>query len=161
MGKLVDMTATSDSVNARCSISRGLEVLGERWMLLIVREAMNGFSRFADFRERLGVAPDVLSDRLAKLVDHGLLATRAYREPGQRERLEYVLTPAGRDLVPVLAAIAAWGDVHVPTGFGPATVFADESSGTPARLAFVDAAGNELPVEAIRFTPGPGSLSRR
>ena len=76
----------------RCSIARSLEVLGQKWSLLIVREAMWGRTRFAEFRARLGVAPDVLTDRLGRLVDAGILERRPYREDGEREREEYVLS---------------------------------------------------------------------
>ena len=91
-----------------CSIARSLVVLGERWSLLIVREAFSGVTRFADFRAALGVAPDVLTERLRTLVETGVLERRPYREPGCRPRHDYHLTPAGRDLlraaVPVHAA---------------------------------------------------------
>ena len=103
-----------DAGAERCSIARSLEVLGQKWSLLIVREAMWGRTRFAEFRARLGVAPDVLTDRLGRLVDAGILERRPYREDGEREREEYVLTDAGRALLPVLAAMSAWGDEYRP-----------------------------------------------
>ena len=79
-----------------CSIARTLGVVGERWTFLILREAFLGASRFAEFRDRLGVAPDVLSDRLATLVEFGVMSREPYREPGARSRFAYRLTPAGR-----------------------------------------------------------------
>ena len=84
----------------RCSIARSLEVLGQKWSLLIVREAMWGRTRFAEFRARLGVAPDVLTDRLGRLVDAGILERSPYRDDGEREREEYVLTHAGKRCSP-------------------------------------------------------------
>jgi DNA-binding HxlR family transcriptional regulator len=105
------MTATALAKSA-CPIARSLSVLGEKWTLLVVREALWGRTRFADFRANLGIAPDVLADRLQTLVEAGILARRPYREEGQREREEYVLTTAGRELLPVLAALAAWGNEH-------------------------------------------------
>lgn len=144
-------------VDDRCSIARSLEVLGERWSLLVLREALQGRTRFSEFRARLGVAPDVLSARLATLVEHGVLEKRPYREPGARERVEYLPTEAGRDLIPVLAAFAAWGDAHVPTGYGPAVRYVDASSGRELHVAFVDADGTETPRDAVTVVPGPGA----
>ena len=141
----------------RCSIARSLEVLGQKWSLLIVREAMWGRTRFADFRARLGVAPDVLTDRLGRLVDAGILERRPYREDGEREREEYVLTDAGRALLPVLAAMSAWGDEYRPSGFGPAALYADRESGTPLRIAFVDADGVERDSAEVEVVRGPGA----
>ena len=106
--------ASIDRSDERCSIARSLEVIGQKWSLLIVREAFRGRTRFADIRTRLGVAPDVLTDRLARLVDAGILERRPYREAGEREREEYVLTDAGRALKPVLASIIEWGDEFRP-----------------------------------------------
>jgi len=128
-------------------------------MLLIVREALWGRTRFAEFRERLGIASDVLTDRLGKLVDNGILERRAYREEGAREREEYLLTDAGRDLMPILAAMVAWGDRHRPTGFGPATVLTDASTGQPVSLEFTTGDGRTLPVEEIALIRGPGALT--
>ena len=88
-----------------CSIARSLGVLGERWTFLILRDAFLGKTRFAEFRESLGVAPDVLSDRLATLVSHGVMEREPYQEPGARSRSGYRLTPAGRELHVVLSAL--------------------------------------------------------
>ena len=100
--------------DSSCSIARSLGVLGERWTLLILREAFLGANRFAEFRDRLAVAPDVLSDRLATLVEFGVLEREPYREPGARARLAYKLTPAGEELRVVLGALQQWGDLHLP-----------------------------------------------
>jgi DNA-binding HxlR family transcriptional regulator len=143
------MKAMSLPANSRCSIARSLEVLGQRWSLLIVREAMWGRSRFAEFRS-IGVPSDVLATRLVELVDAGVLERRPYREPGERTRDEYVLTPAGRDLVPVLAALVAWGDAHRPTDDTPTAVYTDTGTGRDVRLAFVDDAGATVPTERVR-----------
>ena len=98
-----------------CSIARTLGVVGERWTFLILREAFLGATRFAEFRDRLGVAPDILSDRLATLVEYGVMAREPYREPGARSRFAYRLTPAGRELQVVLSALQQWGDEQNPT----------------------------------------------
>jgi DNA-binding HxlR family transcriptional regulator len=91
-----------------CSIARTLEVIGERWSLLIVRDAFYGVTRFEDFHEDLGLARNVLTDRLTKLVDQGVLDRRQYES--RPPRFEYVLTEKGRDLLPVVLAMMRWGD---------------------------------------------------
>ncbi len=143
---------------SRCSIARSLSVLGEKWTLLIVREAHLGRTRFADFRSRLGVAPDVLTDRLTKLVAAGILDRRSYREPGEREREEYVLSEAGRELLPVMAALAGWGEKHRHSEFGPSALYTDASTGRPVQLAFVGEDGRPVPVDEVAVVPGPGAL---
>lgn len=145
--------------NPRCSVARSLEVLGDKWTLLIVREAFFGRARFAEFRARLGLAPDVLSDRLSTLVDAGVFARQAYREAGEREREEYVLTEEGRALLPVLASFSQWGDTYLPTGFGPAAQYALAApGGGQVRLAFVDASGAEVASDDVVVVRGPGAL---
>ena len=153
------MSTTPRERNARCSVARSLEVLGEKWTLLVVREAFFGYTRFADFRARLGIAPDVLTARLETLVEGGVLERRPYRDAGQRQRDEYVLTEAGAELKTVLAAFAAWGDVHRPSGFGPSVVYVEEATEQPVRVAFLTEDGRELPPDAVSVVPGPGSLT--
>ena len=148
----------STAVNSRCSIARSLEILGQKWSLLIVREAFFGRTRFSEFRERLGVAPDVLTDRLARLVDAGILDRRSYREDGARERHEYVLTEAGHGLRPVLAALAEWGDDHRPTGYGPAVRYVETVTGNPVHVAFLSADGRPVPDAEVSAVRGPGAL---
>lgn len=108
----VAMTSWSDN---SCPIARSLSVVGERWSILLVREALQGSTRFSDFRTRLGIAPDVLSARLASLVDAGVFETVEYQDPGDRRRQRYELTEAGRELSVILAALAQWGVEHVKT----------------------------------------------
>ena len=144
-----------DRSDVRCSIARSLEVIGQKWSLLIVSEALRGRTRFAEFRGRLGIAPDVLTDRLARLVDAGILERRPYREAGEREREEYVLTDAGRALKPVLAAMIEWGDEYRPSGHGPASIYT--ADGRPVRLAFLDADGVEHDAADVVSIPGPGA----
>lgn len=90
-----------------CAIARALEVVGERWTLLIVRDAMLGIRRFDDFQTRLGVSRAVLSNRLAQLVEHGVLERLRYQ--AHPDRFEYLLTDRGQALWPALAALAEWG----------------------------------------------------
>lgn len=127
-----------------CSIARSLEVVGEKWTLLVLREAFRGRTRFSEFTAQLGIAKDVLANRLATLVDSGVLEKRAYRSEGERERFEYVLTAAGGDLLPVLGALAAWGDAHRPTSFSPVTTLVERSTGATVTLALVASDGRVL-----------------
>lgn len=134
-----------------CSIARSLEVLGERWTFLVLREALAGTTRFADFRAALGVAPDVLSARLATLVEAGVLVKRPYREPGARARDSYHLTPAGRELQVVLGALQQWGDVHLPYELGPTIVRRAMHTGRPVHVGFVDDTGHEVSLDDVEF----------
>ncbi len=134
--------------DSRCSIARSLEVLGEKWTLLVVREACWGRTRFSEFRSALGVAPDVLADRLATLVEVGVMERRPYRVEGGRQREEYVLTDAGEDLRLVLGALNAWGDEHHPAPGGRASTFVETATGEPVTPSFVAADGRRvLPAE--------------
>jgi DNA-binding HxlR family transcriptional regulator len=98
----------------RCPISRALSVVGNRSIMLIMREAYYGTTRFDDFARRVGIAESIAAARLRDLVDAGLLDRRPYQEPGQRTRYEYVLTEAGEDLLPVVVALGRWGAKHRP-----------------------------------------------
>lgn len=102
-----------DFDTAQCSIQRTLDLIGEKWTLLLIRDAANGVHRFADFRRHVGLSEAVLTDRLRTLVEAGLFETRPYQEPGQRQRHEYRLSAKGWDLFPVLIALGQWGDKHL------------------------------------------------
>jgi DNA-binding HxlR family transcriptional regulator len=103
----------TDSGDA-CPIERSIALLGRRSTILLLREASYGTSRFDDFVRRTGLTESVTAGQLRKLVVEGLLAKHPYQEPAQRQRFEYFLTEAGRDLVPILLALGAWGDKHRP-----------------------------------------------
>lgn len=137
-----------------CSIARTLEVLGERWTFLVVREALSGTTRFADFRVTLGVAPDILTNRLNTLVEAGVLERRPYQEEGRRTRHEYHVTPAGRELRVVLGALQQWGDAHRPYSKGP-TVIRRSADDRPLHVAYVDDEGREVPLDEVRFLRTP------
>lgn len=101
----------SDLEAERCSVARTVSVIGDRWTLLVLRDCFLGVKRFDVFRERLEISRPMLSDRLGKLVDVGVLKKVAYQE--SPPRYEYRLTPKGLDLHPVIMAIVHWGDVHM------------------------------------------------
>lgn len=113
--------------NQVCSVARALEAIGDRWTMLVIRDAFHGVRRFDDFQERLGVARNVLSDRLTRLVDEGILEKRPYQERPQR--FEYRLTAKGVDLFPVLVSLMKWGDRHAPDPAGPPVVIVHRGCG--------------------------------
>ena len=100
-----------------------LNLLGERWMLLVVREVSLGLRRFDELQTSTGAPRTVLADRLRRLTGAGILQTRGYRIPRSRVRLEYTLTEAGLDLLPVLAALSDWTDRHVTGSAEPDVVY--------------------------------------
>lgn len=120
---------------ATCPIARSVAFVGDAWSLLILRDAGLGLTRFDDFRKSLGIAPTILTKRLATLTDEGLLEKRRYSERPPRE--EYLLTAAGRDFLPVLFMIGAWGRQH--RGGGKLTRFVDAETGTEIQPVAVDA----------------------
>jgi DNA-binding HxlR family transcriptional regulator len=136
-----------------CSIERALGVLGERWTFLILREAFFGVTRFADFRDRLGVAPDVLTDRLTTLVEYGVMERAPYREPGTRSRYGYQLTPAGRELRVVLASLQQWGDQHLPRDEGPSMLRRVAGTDRPVHVGYIDADGREVAPDGVAMIP--------
>src|SRR5919197_5982231 len=100
-----------------CSVARTLEVVGERWTILILRDALIGVRRFDQFLNRLGIARNVLTDRLNRLVDNGILERVAYQERPLRH--EYHLTRKGRELTPVIVTLMEWGDRYLAGDDGP------------------------------------------
>jgi DNA-binding HxlR family transcriptional regulator len=129
--------------DSSCSIARSLGVLGERWTFLILRDAFEGLTRFDEFRRSLGIASDVLSTRLATLVEYGVMAKVDYQEPGERRRHAYVLTDAGRELLPLVMGLQEWGDRHLPWAAGP-SVLRCEKGGGGVHVGFVDDHGREV-----------------
>ena len=110
-----------------CSVARALEVIGERWTILILRDAFLGIRRFDDFQRSLGIARNVLNARLQRLIEAGVLERRLYQE--RPDRHEYFLTEKGLDLWPVLVALIGWGDRHCAGPEGPPAVIVHEDCG--------------------------------
>lgn len=140
-----------------CSIERTLAVLGEKWTFLVLREAFNGVRRFADLQALTGAPRQVLSARLARLVEEGLLRKVPYQEPGQRQRDEYRLTQKGLDLHPILISMMHWGDRHMADPEGPPVLVTHRGCGAPVSLRMTCEEGHEVagPRE-ITPRPGPG-----
>jgi DNA-binding HxlR family transcriptional regulator len=116
------MALRSDWSQRTCSLARGLDVLGDPWTLLVLREVFFGNGRFDAMKTRLAVADSVLTKRLAALVESGLLAKKAY-DDGGRPRQEYVLTTKGEDALPVLNAVTIWSEKHLPAPSGQAHMY--------------------------------------
>jgi DNA-binding HxlR family transcriptional regulator len=133
--------------NEPCPMRRCLAFLGDAWSMLILRDANAGLTRFDEFRKSLGIAPTILTRRLATLTEEGLLEKRRYSERPPRE--EYVLTAAGRDFLPVLFMLGAWGRKH--RGGGKLTRFLDAETGTEIEPVAVDGVtGAQIGTRAIR-----------
>jgi DNA-binding HxlR family transcriptional regulator len=139
------------SIDSSCAIARSLSVLGERWTFLILRDAFAGSTRFAQFKESLGVAPDILTDRLNTLVEYGVMTRVPYQEPGSRSRFAYELTDAGRELLVAIGALQQWGDAHLPWPQGPSIERRDNHEGRPLHVAYVDDRGREVPLGDVAF----------
>jgi DNA-binding HxlR family transcriptional regulator len=127
----------------RCSVARALEVVGTRSALLILREAFYGTARFDDFARRVGLSEAVTAARLRELVDEGLLEREPYREPGQRTRHQYRLTPKGAELLPALLALMSWGDRWLADDGGPVEV-RHRDCGAPVAARLVCDVGHEV-----------------
>lgn len=141
-----------------CSVARTLGIIGEKWSLLLLRDAFAGVRRFDDFRARSGVPRQVLTDRLARLVEHGVLRRVPYQEPGQRRRDEYRLTEAGRDLYPVLVALIDYGDRWLADPQGPSLEVHHRDCDAPVHAVVRCDEGHDLTsVREVTARPGPGA----
>ena len=139
-----------------CSIARSLEIVGEWWTLLVVREAFFGTRRFTDFEANLGIAKNVLSDRLAKLVEAGVLE----RKPvvGRGNPQDYALTPMGKDLFPAIIALMQWGDRWIYGEERAPVRVLDRGAREPiARMAVTRPDGMPLALDDVVVAPGPGA----
>jgi DNA-binding HxlR family transcriptional regulator len=139
-----------------CSVAQCLEVVGEWWSLLIVRDAILGVRRFDDFQARLGISRNVLNQRLQHLVERGVLERVQYQTNPVRH--EYRLTDKGRALWPVLAAMRQWGDTWEPRPDGPSTILVHTGCGEHVHVVpTCSACAEELVYEDMRMLPGPSS----
>jgi DNA-binding HxlR family transcriptional regulator len=146
----------TDFSSMPCPIARSMAMLGERWAILLMREAYYGSARFDEFEKNLGIAPNILSARLKTLVEHGLLDK--VPAPGGGARQIYVLTEMGRDFFPVFVALKGWADRWLADAKGPLTVLEDKQDGeeiVAGRLTRAD--GSAITVDDLRVRPGPGA----
>ncbi len=151
------MGRTADYSHQVCSVAATLEVVGDPWTLLILRDAFAGVRRFEQWQERLGVARNVLAARLKSLVAHGVLERRAYCERPLRH--EYVLTPKGRDLYGVLLTMAAWGDRHVYGSCGPQGFIHQTCGQRFSPMLVCEACGAEVKPQDLKREPGPATAT--
>ena len=149
-----------DYDSANCAIGAAVDILGERPTFLVLREAFNGVRRFDDMQRRTGMPRQVLSQRLARLVDEGMLRKAPYQESGQRSRTEYRLTEKGLDLYPVLVALMEWGDKYEVGSAGPQVLLRHRDCGEPVELQLSCTAGHVLE-SAREVTPVPGPGARK
>jgi len=145
-----------------CTISRTMEILGDKWTFHVLRELFVGVRRFEDIRSRAGVPRQVLTERLAALIERGLIRRHPYRLPGQRERSEYRLTQAGLDLYPVLVAMIQWADQYLPLDAGP-PIDPRHRGDCNAHVSVVlrCEAGHEPTAREVAMRPGPGAERRK
>lgn len=136
----------------QCSVARTVEVVGERWTMLILREAFLGVKRFDHIQRDLGIARNILSDRLNKLVDQGILEKRPYSQ--RPPRYEYRLTAKGRDLYPIVVTLMQWGDKYTATDGAPVVLVHDACGHPTTPLLTCDGCGE--PVHALNVHPAPG-----
>lgn len=127
------------------------EILGDRWTLLILREAFYGVQRYDDMREDLGVPRSMLTDRLAKMVAQGLMARQPYQEPGARVRYAYVLTDMGKELALTLMALYQWGEAHALQEASPIEM-RDKASGKSVHVALLTEDGEPVELKNVEMS---------
>ncbi|MGW4091364.1 winged helix-turn-helix transcriptional regulator [Nocardia sp. NPDC004750] len=130
-----------------CPVARTIDLVGDRWSLLIVREAMDGAAAFTEFQQRLGIARNILADRLRRLVDHGILTSSP--TPGGKRHI-YELTEAGQDLFTTIVALRQWGERHAFTGNEPRSTLLDLDGSPVAELRPQTPAGKTLTAATTR-----------
>jgi DNA-binding HxlR family transcriptional regulator len=139
-----------------CSVAQCLEVVGDWWTPLIIRDVFIGVRRFDEFQQRLGISRNILIQRLTSLVDHGILEKRPYSE--HPPRYEYRLTEKGRDLWPVLVAMRQWGDKYAAPD-GPPVVMIHKACGNASEAVMTcSSCGEPLSQHDVTVRPGPGDL---
>ena len=147
------MALGKDYTSQTCTIARALEIVGERWTLLVVRDAFYGVRRYNDFLGHLGIPRAVLAARLQTLTEAGVLERRRYQESPPRD--EYVLTPRGRRLWPALRALSSWGESLSESG--PVFVFSHAACGTDlGEYGECQRCAVPVPPEDVEMRPGPG-----
>ena len=148
------MTRTSlDHHN--CSFARTVDIIGDQWSLMILRDAFYGVRRFGEFKRRLGVTQGVLAARLAHLVEHDILERQPVSEGAAREA--YKLTVRGRALFPVVVALTQWGDCYLHNEEGAPVRLFDKRTGAAVDRIDVRSAGEAVKLSDIGFEPGPGA----
>jgi DNA-binding HxlR family transcriptional regulator len=138
-----------------CSIARSLELIGERWTILIIRDVFLGLRRFDDIQRDLGVSRGILSDRLDRLIESGILERRLYQE--RPERYEYRLTDKGRDLWPITIGLLKWGDRYYAENGPPRVILHRGCGGEVTERLRCAKCGADLTARDVEARPGPGA----
>ncbi|WP_433491763.1 winged helix-turn-helix transcriptional regulator [Nocardia grenadensis] len=146
-GESMDLGADREWTDPTCPVARTVDLVGDRWILLIVRDAMDGTASFTDFRQRLGISRNILADRLRRLVDNGILATSTV--PGGK-RHSYELTDAGKDLFTTIVALRQWGERNAFTAGEARSTLTDLAGNELAELGPRTRAGDEIGVDTSR-----------
>jgi DNA-binding HxlR family transcriptional regulator len=158
----MDSTVALDWSIDSCTIGRAMEILGEKWTVVVLREVFNGVRRFDDMRVRTGIPRQVLTNRLASLVAHDVLRRVPYQEPGARVRHEYRLTAKGFDLYPVLIAVAEWGNRYLADPEGPPLKFVHRDCEDEVHVTLHCTENHEISdFRQVIPRPGPGAQRRR
>jgi DNA-binding HxlR family transcriptional regulator len=143
--------------NETCSVARTLEIIGERWTFLLLREAFMGVRRFEEFQRNTGVARNILSARLRRLVERGILQRRQYQD--RPPRFEYRLTEEGLDLYPALVALMQWGDRYAAHPGGPPLALEHKGCGKDSTPHLVcSECGEPIDARDMWAKPGPGAV---
>ncbi|MBB5778816.1 winged helix-turn-helix transcriptional regulator [Nonomuraea jabiensis] len=142
----VTLAAGSAWTDPACPVARTVDLIGDRWSLLIIRDAMDGATTFTEFLQRLGIARNILTDRLRKLVEHGILDKSAAGDDGRRHT--YRLTEAGQDLFTAVVALRQWGERHAFAPDEPHSVLVDGQGRELAELRPLSQDGAPLSAEA-------------
>lgn len=135
---------------SECNLGKAIDLLGDRWTLLILRSALYGVRRFSDFQSELDCPRTVLAGRLKALTEAGLLRKKTYQEPGKRTRPEYVLTKSGQNLRLALVALTQWGDQHFADGSAPPVSFVSPPARSLVKTCLIDATGAEVDPNKLR-----------
>ncbi|MFF4749106.1 winged helix-turn-helix transcriptional regulator [Streptomyces sp. NPDC002514] len=145
---MADLVTTDQTwTDPTCPVARAVDLVGDRWSLLIVRDAMDGAASFTDFRNHLGVARNILSDRLRKLTAHGILTTNT---PPGAKRHTYQLTDAGRELFTVVVALRQWGERHAFAAGEEHSVLVDDSGREVPPFRVLDRSGRPVTASTTR-----------
>lgn len=155
MRSYVDAMTRTSLDHHNCSFARTVDIIGDRWSLMILRDAFFGVRRFSQFKQRLGITQAVLSARLSHLVEHDLLRREVLGEDGSRE--EYRLTDKSRALFPVVVALMQWGDRWVHADTGAPLLLLDAETRKPLDRLAVTAGGRAANPQRLRIKPGPGA----
>ena len=139
-----------------CSLARTLDIIGDQWSLLILREAFLGVETFSGFHKGVGVARNILSDRLERMVEYNILT----KKPTSAKRYRYTLTKRGKELLPALIAIMQWGDKWIFGSEGEPVRVLDRKTRSPIQKIGIESrAGQFLELNDLLFEPGPGAKS--